>query len=142
MVGSTLLGQITTGAGWFRPRPSASDYSGLTSGGSNYGQSDPQQKAAVAARRTALLSANPAAVGAPPADALTASGSGLDPDISTAYAVWQVPRVAAARHLAAAQLLALIKQQTEAPLLRFLGEPRVNVLELNLALSALPGAAE
>ncbi len=136
-VGSALLGQKFTGAAWFQSRPSTSDYSGLTSGGSNYGQSDARQAASVAARRRDLLAANPHAVGPVPADALTASASGLDPDISPAYARWQVARVAAARHLPPARVRALVEAHVTAPTLGLLGSSRVNVLQLNLALRDL-----
>lgn len=91
----------------------------------------------MAERKAALLKANPQATGAIPADALTASGSGLDPHISVAYALWQVPRVAAARHLSADQVRTLVDEHTQGRSLGFLGQPRVNVLELNVALASL-----
>src|SRR6478672_4245736 len=136
-VGSSLVGQSFTGAQWFQGRPSAVDYSGDASGASNLPADDPRQVKAVADRRTALLKANLRASGPIPADALTASASGLDPHISVAYALWQVPRVAAARHLAPEQVRRLVEQHTQGRSLGFLGEPRVNVLELNLALDSL-----
>lgn len=141
-VGSSLLGQTFTGAAWFQGRPSASDYSGQTSGGSNLGQSDPAQTKAVADRRKALLAANPNASGPVPDDALTASASGLDPDISPAYARWQVARVAAARHLPEAKVHALVEAHVAGPTFGFVGQERVNVLELNLALRRLSGPAQ
>lgn len=135
VVGSALLGQAVEGPQWFRGRPSASDYSGETSGGSNLSPVSPEQATAVAEREQELLEANPQAVGPVPADALTASGSGLDPHISVAYAHWQVPRVAEATGIPAADLEQLIADATDPALLGYLGEPGVNVTRLNLALS-------
>ena len=137
VVGSSLIGQSFTGPQWFQGRPSAVDYSGDASGASNLPADDPRQVKAVAERKAALLKANPQATGAVPADALTASASGLDPHISVAYALWQVPRVAAALHLSAGQVRTLVDQHTQGRSLGFLGQPRVNVLELNLALDSL-----
>lgn len=137
VVGSSLIGQSFTGPQWFQGRPSAVDYSGDASAASNLPADDPRQVKAVAERKAALLKANPQATGAIPADALTASASGLDPHISVAYALWQVPRVAAARHLSAGQVRTLVDQHTQGRSLGFLGQPRVNVLELNLALDSL-----
>ena len=137
VVGSSLVGQAFTGPQWFQGRPSAVDYSGDASAASNLPADDPRQVKAVADRNAALLKANPQASGPVPADALTASASGLDPHISVAYALWQVPRVAAARSLTTAQVTRLVRQHTQGRSLGFLGEPRVNVLELNLALDSL-----
>lgn len=137
VVGSSLIGQSFTGPQWFQGRPSAVGYSGDASAASNLPADDPRQVKAVAERKAALLKANPQATGAIPADALTASASGLDPHISVAYALWQVPRVAAARHLSAGQVRTLVDQHTQGRSLGFLGQPRVNVLELNLALDSL-----
>jgi K+-transporting ATPase ATPase C chain len=135
VVASSSLGQKVTDPQWFQGRRSVSDYAGSTSGGSNLGPNDPKQAQAVDDARKALIAANPDADGPPPDDALTASASGLDPDISVAYATWQVPRVAAARGLTAAQVQALVDAHAKGRLLGFLGQPRVNVTELNLALS-------
>jgi potassium-transporting ATPase KdpC subunit len=135
VVASSSLGQQVTDPQWFQGRRSASEYAGNTSGGSNLGTNDPKQAQALAAAKDALSAANPQASGPPPDDALTASASGLDPDISPAYATWQVPRVAAARGLTTAQVQTLVDAHTEGRLLGFLGEPRVNVTELNLALA-------
>jgi len=137
VVGSSLIGQQFTGAQWFQGRASAVDYSGDASAASNLPADDPRQVKAVADRRAALLKANPQATGAIPADALTASASGLDPHVSVAYAMWQVPRVAAARHLSEDQVRPLVDQHTQGRVLGFVGQPRVNVLELNLALDSL-----
>ncbi len=137
-VGSALLGQPPSGAEWFQGRPSASDASGETSGGSNLGPSNPDLATAVAEREQALRAANPDAPQDIPADALTASGSGLDPDVSPAYARWQAPRVAAARGLDVSQVLRLVGDHVRpAPLGGLMGQDRVNVLELNVALAAL-----
>ena len=138
VVGSSLIGQAFAGDPWFQGRPSAVNYSGDASGASNLPADDPRQVKAVADRRAALLRANPRATGPIPADALTASASGLDPHISQAYALWQVPRVARARHVTPARLAALVDAHTQGRTLGFLGQPRVNVLELNLALQSLP----
>lgn len=138
VVGSSSLGQDVTGAQWFQGRRSASDYSGATSGGSNLAVGSKDQQQALATAEAALVAQNPHATTPPPAEALTASGSGLDPDISPAYAQWQVARVAAARGLSTAEVSELVAVHTKGRLLGFLGEPRVNVTEVNLALADLP----
>jgi K+-transporting ATPase ATPase C chain len=135
VVASASLGQQVTDPQWFQGRRSASEYAGNTSGGSNLGPNDPKQAQAVTEARDALVAANPQASGPPPDDALTASASGLDPDISPAYATWQVPRVAAARGLTTQQVQALVDEHIKGRVLDFLGQPRVNVTELNLALA-------
>jgi potassium-transporting ATPase KdpC subunit len=135
VVGSSLIGQQWTGDQWFWGRPSASNYSGDTSGGSNLSGSalaDEVTKRAQAARLDQATA---------PADALTASGSGLDPHISPEYAATQVSRVAAARGLAPSVVQRLVAEHTQGRAAGFLGQPRVNVLELNLALAALSGAS-
>jgi len=132
VVGSSLIGQQWQGDEWFHSRPSASDYAGDTSGGTNLGRG-PELQAAVAERATAAG----LAVDGAPADAVTASGSGLDPHISPAYAAAQVDRVAAARGLDVAVLRQLVARHTDDRVAGFLGEARVNVLELNLALARL-----
>ena len=133
VVGSSLIGQLWTGDQWFWGRPSASDYSGETSGGSNLSGSALDKEVA---RRAAAAGLDAASA---PADALTASGSGLDPHVSAAYAQSQVARVAAARGLPEARVAALVAEHTQGRVAGFLGEPRVNVLELNLALERLSG---
>ncbi len=133
VVGSSLIGQQWSGDQWFWGRPSASDYSGSTSGGSNL--SGPALADEVAKRASAAR-LDPATA---PADALTASGSGLDPHISPAYAEAQVARVAAARGLDQARVRALVTRYTTGRQLGFLGQPRVDVLDLNLALARLSG---
>lgn len=136
-VGSLLVGQQFEGDEWFHPRPSAGGYDTLASGGSNLGPTNPDLLATVRERRAdvaAMDGVDPASV-AP--DALTASGSGLDPDISPEYAHQQAGRVAQARGLSAAEVAALVDETTQGRDLGVLGEPRVNVLELNLALTTM-----
>lgn len=136
-VGSALLGQPPSGGEWFQGRPSASDSAGDTSGGSNHGPNNPDLAADVAEREQALRAANPDAPQPIPADALTTSASGLDPDISPEYARWQVARVAAARGLEESQVLRLVEDHVRTAALGFVGQDRVNVLELNVALADL-----
>ncbi|MCX0246556.1 potassium-transporting ATPase subunit KdpC [Streptomyces drozdowiczii] len=156
VVGSDLIGQrydLPGGAPdlkWFQPRPSEglgtnslnTQYSLLVSGASNLAGDNPELVHRVTAARAAVVRDNsvpghpvdPAAV---PPDAVTSSGSGLDPDISPAYAHLQVRRVAARNHLDARQVAALVERHTEGRELGFVGEPRVNVLRLNIALRQL-----
>lgn len=130
VVGSSLIGQQWTGPQWFHGRPSASDYAGDTSGGSNLAESDPRLQAEVGKRRAV------AGGGDVPPDALTAGASGLDPHISPEYATRQISRVATARDLSPDRVRALVGAHTRQPTLNYLGEPRVDVLALNLALAA------
>ena len=137
LVGSRLIGQRFGDPGHFWGRPSATApvaYDASASGGSNLGPLNPALADAVAGRIAALRAADPGNAAPVPVDLVTASASGLDPDISPAAAHWQAARVARARGLPAAQVAALIERHTQAPLGGFLGEPRVNVLVLNLAL--------
>jgi K+-transporting ATPase ATPase C chain len=137
VVGSRLIGQAFGGLRYFQPRPSAAGtgYDGAASGASNLGPSDPVLLANVRARIAAYRRLNGLAASTPvPVDAVTASASGLDPEISPANARLQAPRVARSRGLALAQVLALVRENTDGRSLGFLGEPGVNVLELNLAL--------
>lgn len=134
VVGSSLIGQKADGPQWFAPRPSASDHAGDTSGSGNLSPVSTAHLDAVRQRADELRAANPAAPADIPADALSASGSGLDPDISVDYARWQAPRVATARGLGQDAVLRLIDEHTTGRALGFLGQERVNVLELNLAL--------
>jgi K+-transporting ATPase ATPase C chain len=144
VVGSRLLGQRFTDARgrplpqWFQPRPSAAGYDGAASGATNLGPDNPVLVAAIRARRAQIAAFEGVSPAAVPPDAVTASGSGLDPHISPAYALLQVPRVARARHLDPATVRALVRAHIQGRGLGFLGEPTVNVLELNLALPPLP----
>ncbi|MEO9152137.1 MAG: K(+)-transporting ATPase subunit C [Lapillicoccus sp.] len=143
VVASTSLGQVVPeadAAKWFLPRPSASAYAGDTSGGSNLGPAADAQLKALKDNGDAVTKANPGAPTTLPPDALTASASGLDPDISPAYALLQVRRIAAARGLPEATVEQLVTGHTKGRLLGFLGEERVNTTELNLALADLPSA--
>ena len=140
VVGSELIGQSFTAPGHFWGRPSATapmPYNAAASGGSNQGPTNPALVDAVKARIEALRAADPGNTRAVPVDLVTASASGLDPHISPAAADYQTARVAKARGLPLAQVQTLVQQHTEAPRLGLLGEPRVNVLALNMALDAL-----
>jgi K+-transporting ATPase ATPase C chain len=143
VVGSSLIGQPFSQPGHFWSRPSATapdPYNAAASSGSNLGPSNPALAEAVAARIAALRAADPGNHSAVPVDLVTASASGLDPHISRAAADYQVNRVARALGLPPQRVQALVAEHTEGTLLGFLGEPRVNVLRLNLALDALPRA--
>lgn len=139
-VGSALIGQNFTEPKYFWGRLSATGtmpYNGNASGGTNFGPLNPALADAAKARADALHAAGPDAGQAIPVDLLTASGSGLDPQISPAAAEYQVARVAQARGLTPETVRALVRTQTEAPQWGVFGEPRVNVLKLNLALDAI-----
>jgi K+-transporting ATPase ATPase A chain len=134
IVGSSLLAQGFNSTGYFHPRPSAAAYNAAASSGSNLGPSNPALADRVNRTVAGLRAAGDTSAGAVPADAATTSGSGLDPHITVANALSQVPRVAAARHLDEGIVRGLITAHTTPRGLGFLGEPAVNVLELNLAL--------
>jgi len=136
-VGSALIGQGFTGPAYFSPRPSAAGdgYDPSASGASNLGPLNPDLRAAAEQRAADYRAANGLAPGAAvPVDAVTASGSGLDPHISVGNARLQAPRVAAARGLGEDEVLALVDAHTQGAVLGVLGEPGVNVLLLNVAL--------
>jgi len=140
VIGSSLIAQSFSDAKYFWTRPSATTpqpYNGTASSGSNLGPLNPALTEAVKERVAALRAADAGNTGAVPVDLVTASGSGLDPDISLAAARFQVPRIATARGLRPEAVEALVSSHARGRLFGFLGEPRVNVLELNLALDTL-----
>jgi len=143
VVGSTLIAQSFSSPQYFHPRPSAAgdvSYDATSSGGSNLGPLSQKLVDQVKERLAAYRTENRLAPDAPiPADAVTASGSGLDPHISLQNAALQAARVGAARGLSPEQIKKLIEASVDSPGLGFLGEPGVNVLRLNLALEALAG---
>ncbi|MFJ2544824.1 potassium-transporting ATPase subunit KdpC [Microbacterium sp. NPDC087589] len=152
--GSALIGQSFTSTGlstgtaddealpeYFQSRPSAAGdgYDGTSSGGSNLGPENPDLVASIAERRAAIAEREGVSPEAVPADAVTASASGLDPHISVAYALLQVPRVADERGLPEQQVRELVESRIQGRDLGFLGEERINVAELNLALDEQEG---
>lgn len=144
VVGSSLIAQNfgadqqSRGDQWFQSRPSAVDDNAEASGGSNKGPNNDDLAAAITKRRAEVAAREGVAPADVPADAVTASGSGLDPYISPAYADLQIDRVARVRGLSPDRVRSLVAAHTQGRALGFLGEPRVNVLELNLALQQLP----
>lgn len=153
--GSSLIGQSFTSTGlstgtadgealpeYFQSRPSAAGdgYDGTSSGGSNLGPENPDLVTAIQERKEAIAAREGVDPSEVPADAVTASGSGLDPHISVAYALLQVARVAEARDLPEAEVRALVESRIQGRDLGFLGEERINVAELNLALDEREGA--
>jgi K+-transporting ATPase ATPase C chain len=136
VIGSSLIGQPFVGATYLHPRPSAAGdgYNAAGSSGSNLGPLNPDLKARVADSAAAIRETE--GRGAIPADAVTTSASGLDPDISPAYARLQAQRIATARGVAVQEVQAVIDQHVDRPLLGFIGQPHVNVLMTNRALDA------
>src|SRR5579872_269619 len=135
VIGSQLIGQDFSSPGYFYSRPSNADYDGLNSGGSNLGPTNRQLLDRIQADVQKLRNENP---GVPiPVDLVTASASGLDPDITPATADFQIPRIARQRGMSEAQVRTLVRKHTKGRVFGILGEPRVNVLELNLDLDAV-----
>ncbi|MCL2316936.1 MAG: K(+)-transporting ATPase subunit C [Actinomycetia bacterium] len=147
VVGSSLIGQSFSDADgnplpqYFQPRPSVAGdgYDATSSGASNLGPESNALFAAIEERKAAIAEFNGVAVADVPPDAVTASGSGLDPDISVAYATIQIDRVARVRNLSPDVVSSLVSQYTRGRDLGYIGEPRVNVVELNLALDEYHG---
>jgi len=145
VVGSSLIGQSFTDAAgtplpeWFQPRPSAAGdgYDAGASSGSNYGPENGDLITAIAERKAQVARFNGVSLDDVPADAVTASASGLDPHISPEYALLQVARVASERGLAQSEVRDLVESRMQARDLGYMGEPTVNVLQLNLALAEL-----
>jgi K+-transporting ATPase ATPase C chain len=142
-IGSELLAQPFARPVYFQPRPSAAGEKGwdtMSSGGSNLGPTSKRLRDTGAARLDDLVKQNPDAQGPPPVELVTASGSGLDPHLSPAAALWQAPRVAKARGIAVERVRAIVEDNVDGRTFGLFGEPRVNVLLLNLALDRRFGA--
>ena len=136
VVGSELVAQGFASPRYFWPRPSACGYNAAASSGSNLAMSNPALRQAVEERVVGLHASDPGNTAPIPVDLVLASGSGLDPHISVEAARWQMGRVVRERHLDASKVEALINEATESPTFGLLGEARVNVLKLNLALES------
>lgn len=138
-VGSSLIGQVFTDDKWFQGRPSAAGngYDPTSSGGTNLSADSPVLLKSVQQARAAIAKSDGVPESAVPPDAVTSSGSGLDPDISESYALIQVNRVAKARGLDAVKVRDLVESKMTTPVLGFIGTPMINVLLLNIALQNL-----
>jgi K+-transporting ATPase ATPase C chain len=134
IVGSRLIAQAFTRAEYFQPRPSGVDYNAASTGGTNYGPSNPDHLKAVQERLDAVTTQEGVAANTVPSEMVTASGGGMDPHIPPAAAELQAARVATSRKVDVSRVRELVAAHTEPPTLGFLGRARVNVLELNLAL--------
>jgi K+-transporting ATPase ATPase C chain len=141
VVGSSLIAQAFTQDGYFHPRPSAVDYNAASTGGSNYGPSNPDHLKLVGERLQAVTERESVSADRVPSEMVTASGAGLDPHIPPAAAELQAARVALARQVPVERVRELIQVHTEPPTFGFLGRARVNVLELNLAMDEAFGVA-
>ncbi len=140
IAGSMLIAQKFTQPDYFQPRPSGVDYNAASTGGTNYGPSNPDHLKAVKERLDAVTAQEKVTAGQVPSEMVTASGGGMDPHIPPAAAELQAARVAAARGVSIDRVRELVQAHTEPPTFGFLGRARVNVLELNLALDAAIGA--
>jgi K+-transporting ATPase ATPase C chain len=141
VLGSRLIAQAFGKPEYFQPRPSGVDYNAASTGGTNYGPSNPDHLKALQERLDAATRLEGVAPGQVPSEMVTASGAGLDPHIPPAAAELQAPRVARARGVSVERVRELIQAHSEPPTLGFLGRARVNVLELNLALDESLGNA-
>lgn len=140
--GSALIGQNFTSEGYFQGRSSATaemPYNPMASGGSNLAVSNPELDKQLQSRIAALRAANPQASRNVPVELVTASASGLDNNLTPAAVTWQIPRVAQARHLTIEQMTRLVAEYTQKPPVSFIGQPVVNIVELNLALDSMNG---
>jgi K+-transporting ATPase ATPase C chain len=140
IAGSTLIAQKFTRPEYFQPRPSGVDYNAASTGGTNYGPSNPDHLKAVKERLDAVTAQEKVTAGQVPSEMVTASGGGMDPHVPPAAAELQAARVAAARGVSVDRVRELVQAHTEPPTFGFLGRARVNVLELNLALDGALGA--
>jgi potassium-transporting ATPase KdpC subunit len=140
VIGSRLIAQKFTRPEYFQPRPSAVDYNAASTGGSNFGPSNPDHLKAVQERIDAITKQEGVTADRVPSEMVTASGGGMDPHIPPTAAELQAARVAASRKVDVSRVRELVAAHIEAPTLRFLGRARVNVLELNLALDESFGA--